>query len=81
MKHKGTITIESISQTDGIALYDNSGNKTVLVPRKEKSELMGNEAASAVEFINDPESKFLKECQDMNLKVLKCMEKMRVENA
>ena len=79
---KGTITIESISQTDGIALYDNSGNKTVLVPHKEKSELMGNEAASAVEFIKNPTNNpFLEECGTMSLKVLECMEKMRVSNA
>ena len=79
---KGTITIESISQTDGIALYDNSGNKTVLVTHKEKSELMGNEAASAVEFIKNPTNNpFLEECGTMSLKVLECMEKMRVSNA
>lgn len=77
----GTITIGSISQTDEISVYNNSGEKTVLLPDIEKKYLMGNEAASAVEFINDPESEFLKECQEMNLKVLKCMEKMRVENA
>lgn len=78
---KGTITIGSISQTDEISVFNNSGEKTVLLPDIEKKYLMGNEAASAVEFINDPESEFLKECQEMNLKVLKCMEKMRVENA
>lgn len=78
---KGTVTIGSISQTDEISIYNNSGERTELLPDVEKKYLMGNEAASAVEFINDPESKFLKECQDMNLKVLKCMEKMRVENA
>lgn len=78
---KGTVTIGSISQTDEISIYNNSGERTELLPDIEKKYLMGNEAASAVEFINDPESDFLKECQDMNLKVLKCMEKMRVENA
>lgn len=78
---KGTVTIGSISQTDEISVYNNSGERTELLPDIEKKYLMGNEAASAVEFINDPESEFLKECQDINLKVLKCMEKMRVENA
>ncbi len=78
---KGTITIGSISQTDEISVYDNKGEKTVLLPDIEKKYLMGNEAVSAVEFIENSESEFLKECQDMNLKVLRCMERMRVENA
>ena len=42
---------------------------------------MGNEAKSAVEFIKNPHSEHLKECQETNYKVLVCMEKMRVENA
>lgn len=78
---KGTVTIGSISQTDEISIYNNAGERTELLPDIEKKFLMGNEAASAVEFIKNPESEFLKECQDMNLKVLKCMERMRVENA
>lgn len=76
----GTVTIGSISQTDEICIYNNNGEKTELVPDIEKKYLMKNEAESAVVFISDPSSEFLKECQDMNLKVLKCMEKMRVKN-
>ena len=78
---KGTITIGSISQTDEISLYDNKGNETVLLPDIEKKYLMGNEAVSAVEFIRNPQSEFLKDCQERNLQVLRCMEKMRVTNA
>lgn len=73
----GTIAIGSISQTDNISLYDNEGNETVLVPDIDKKYHMGNEAQSAVEFIKNPNSELLKECQQMNLKVLRCMEKMR----
>ncbi len=76
----GTVTVGSISQTDEICIYNNDGEKTELVPDIEKKYLMKNEAESAVKFINDPSSEFLKECQDMNFKVLRCMEKMRVKN-
>ncbi len=77
----GTITIGSISQTDNIYLYNNSGEKTELVPDIDKKYHMGNEAKNAVQFIKNPKSELLKECQEMNLKVLRAMEKMRVENA
>lgn len=77
----GTVTIGSISQTDNIYLYNNNGEQQCLVPDIEKKYHMGNEAKSAVEFIKNPHSEFLKECQEMNMKVLECMEKMRVENA
>ena len=77
----GTIAIGSISQTDNIYLYNNSGEETQLVPDIDKKYHMGNEAQSAVEFMKNPDSELLKECQQMNLKVLRCMEKMRVENA
>ena len=77
---KGTIAIGSISQTDNIIFYDNQGTPTELVPDIDKKYHMGNEAKSCVEFINNPKSEFLQECQEMNLKVLQCMEKMRIEN-
>ena len=77
----GTIAIGSISQTDNIYLYNNQGDKQELVPDIDKKYHMANEAKNAVKFIINPESELLKECQDMNLKVLRCMEKMRVENA
>lgn len=77
----GTITIGSISQTDEISIYDNKGERTVLLPDIEKKYLMGNEARSAVRFIENPGDPFLKECQDMNLEVLRCMERMRVDDA
>ena len=77
----GTITIGSISQTDNICFYNNQGEKTELVPDIDKKYHMGNEAKNAVEFIRNPQSELLRECQEMNLKVLRCMEKMRVENA
>lgn len=77
----GTIAIGSISQADNIYLYNNSGEETELVPDIDKKYHMGNEAKSAVEFIKNPHSEHLRECQQMNLKVLRCMEKMRVKNA
>ncbi len=77
----GTVTIGSISQTDNIYLYNNDGEKTELVPDIDKKYHMGNEAKNAVQFIKNPQSEPLKECQEMNLKVLRAMEKMRVENA
>lgn len=77
----GTIAIGSISQTDNIYLYNNQGEKAELVPDIDKKYHMGNEAKNALEFIKNPANPLLKECQDMNLKVLTCMEKMRVENA
>lgn len=73
----GTITIGSISQTDNISVYNNSGEETVLVPDIDKKYHMGNEAQSAVEFIKNPNNEHLKECQKINLSVLRCMEKMR----
>lgn len=76
----GTITIGSISQTDNIYLYNNNGEKTELVPDIDKKYHMSNEARSAVEFIKKPLSEKLTECQEMNRKVLECMEKMRVKN-
>ncbi len=78
----GTVTIDSISKVDGIYLYNNSGEKEEIVAYKDKAELMGNEALSAVNFITDPESTkvFYKECRLMNEKVLRCMEKMRAKN-
>ena len=77
----GTITIGSISQTDNISLFNNNGEELVLVPDIDKKYHMGNEAKNAVEFIKNPHSELLKECQQTNLKVLRCMEKMRVNNA
>lgn len=77
----GTVTIGSISQTDEISIYDNNGEETVLLPDIEKKYLMGNEARSAVRFIENPDDPFLRECQEMNLKVLRCMERMRVDDA
>lgn len=77
---KGTIAIGSISQTDNISFYDNQGNKEELVPDIDKKFHMGNEAMSAVRFIKNPSDDFLGECQQMNFKVLSCMEKMRVKN-
>lgn len=82
MGDEGTITIGSISQTDNIYVYKNSGEKTELVPDINKKFHMGNEAQSAYNFITDMKSfeHFYKECRETNKKVLKCMEKMRVNN-
>ncbi len=77
---EGTIAIGSISQTDNIYFYDKNGTAEELVPDIDKKFHMGNEALSAVRFIKNPSDEFLYECQDMNLKVLKCMEKMRIKN-
>lgn len=79
----GTVTVDSISKLDGIRLYLNEEDMTVLNEKTEKKYLMGNEAKSAVEFILGGEKArdFLKECQVITEKVLVCMEKMRVENA
>lgn len=76
----GTVAIGSISQTDNIYVYNNKGEKTELVPDIDKKYHMGNEAKSALEFIKNPCSEKLRECQDMNIRVLRCMEKMRVKN-
>ena len=73
----GTIAIGSISQTDNISLFNNNGEENVLVPDIDKKYHMGNEAQSAVEFIKNPHSEHLKDCQKINLSVLRCMEKMR----
>ncbi len=83
MGDEGTVTIESISKLDGIRLFNNVGEETLLNGETDKKYLMGNEAKSAIDFIiNRKETdNFLKECQLMNEKVLLCMEKMRVENA
>ena len=81
MGDEGTVTIGSISQTDNIYIYKNNGEKTELVPDIDKKYHMGNEAKNAAQFIKNPQSELLKECQEMNLKVLRAMEKMRVENA
>lgn len=83
MGDEGTVTIDSISKLDGIKLYNNKGEETILNGETEKKHLMGKEAKSAVDFIvNRKETdKILKECQLMNEKVLLCMEKMRVKNA
>ena len=83
MGDEGTVTIESISKLDGIRLFNNDGEETLLNGETDKKYLMGNEAKSAIDFIiNRKETdNFLKECQLMNGKVLLCMEKMRVENA
>ncbi len=79
----GTIAIGSISQTDNIYLYDNNGVATELVPDIDKKYHMGNEALSALHFIEDMESfkEHYAECRQINEKVLACMEKMRVQNA
>lgn len=79
----GTIVIGSISQTDNIYLYDNNGVATELVPDIDKKYHMGNEALSALRFIEDTEGfrEHYRECRDLNEKVLACMEKMRVQNA
>lgn len=83
MGDEGTITIGSISQTDNIYIYKNNGEKTELVPDIDKKYHMGNEAQSAYNFITDMKSfeHFYKECRETNKKVLRCMEKMRVNNA
>jgi predicted dehydrogenase len=82
MGDEGTVTIGSISQTDEIYLFNNKGEKTLIKADEDKKILMGNEARSAVEFILNPEKtkEFLKECHEMNEKVLLCMERMRVKN-
>lgn len=79
----GTVTVDSISKLDGIRLYNNNGDETLLNGETEKKFLMGNEAKSAVDFIlrREETDKTLKECQELNEKVLLCMEKMRVQNA
>lgn len=79
----GTVTVDSISKLDGIRLYNNDGDETLLNGETEKKFLMGNEAKSAVDFIlhREETDKNLKECQELNEKVLLCMEKMRVQNA
>ncbi len=78
----GTITIGSVSQTDNIYLYNNNGEKTELVPDINKKYHMGNEARNAYNFITDFENhrELYEECRNINKKVLKCMEKMRIEN-
>ncbi len=83
MGDEGTVTIESISKLDGIRLFNNDGEETLLNSETDKKYLMGNEAKSAIDFIlrRKETDNFLKECQLMNEKVLLCMEKMRVENA
>lgn len=83
MGDEGTVIIDSISKLDGIRLFDNKGEETLLNGETEKKYLMGNEAKSAIDFILHKEKtdKILEECQLMNEKVLLCMEKMRVENA
>ncbi len=83
MGDEGTVTIDSISKLDGIKLYNNNGEETILNGETDKKYLMGNEAKSAIDFIlkRKETDEFLKECQLMNKKVLLCMEKMRVENA
>lgn len=83
MGDEGTVTIESISKLDGIRLFNNDGEETLLNGEIDKKYLMGNEAKSAIDFIlkRKETDNFLKECQSMNEKVLLCMEKMRVENA
>ena len=83
MGDEGTVTIDSISKLDGIRLFNNAGEETLLNGETDKKYLMGNEAKSASDFILERKEtdKFLKECQLMNEKVLLCMEKMRVENA
>lgn len=83
MGDEGTVTIGSISKLDNMYYFKNNGEAFPLVPETEKRFLMGNEAKSAVDFIlnRDKAKDFLKECQEMNEKVLLCMEKMRVENA
>ena len=79
----GTVTIGSISQTDNIYIYDNNGVGTALVPDIDKKYHMGNEALSALHFIEDMASyrEHYAECRLINEKVLACMEKMRVQNA
>ncbi len=79
----GTVTIGSISQTDNICLYDNNGASTVLVPDIDKKYHMGNEALSAVRFIEDMDNyrEHYLQCRRLNELVLTCMEKMRVQNA
>ncbi len=83
MGDEGTVTIDSISKLDGIRLFNDAGEETLLNGETDKKYLMGNEAKSAVDFIlkREETDNFLKECQLMNKKVLLCMEKMRVENA
>ena len=83
MGDEGTVTIGSISQTDNIYIYKNNGEKTELVPDIDKKYHMGNEAQSAYNFITDIKSyeRFYEECREINKKVLRCMEKMRVNNA
>lgn len=83
MGDEGTVTIESISKLDGIRIFNNSGEETLLNGETDKKYLMGNEAKSVIDFITNRKEtdNFLKECQLMNEKVLLCMEKMRVENA
>ena len=81
--HYKLAEMEKAGKLDGIILYNNEGEETILNGETDKKYLMGNEAKSAIDFILKREGtdKFLEECQLMNEKVLLCMEKMRVENA
>lgn len=83
MGDEGTVIIGSVSQTDNIYIYKNNGERTELVPDIDKKYHMGNEAQSAYNFITDMKSfeHFYKECREINKKTLRCMEKMRVDNA
>ncbi len=80
---EGTVTLESISKLDNIRLFSNDGSCSLLWGENPKAVLMGNEAKSALDFIENTNDfrDFYEECRRMNENVLICMEKMRVENA
>ena len=80
---KGTITIDSVSQLRGINWYDSKGSIADVLGYEEKTSLMANEARSMYNFLTDFEHTkgLYYECAAMSQKVLRCMEKMRIENA
>ena len=79
---EGTVTIDSVSQLQGINCYNKKGDIVDVLGSEDKITLMANEARSMYNFITDFEHNkgLYYECAAMSQKVLNCMEKMRTEN-
>ena len=74
---KGTVTVESISKTVNIKLYENNGNVTSVCGDRIKEEIMGFEASEFERFIVNPGDPKYFLCTETSVKVSEIMESIR----
>ena len=74
---EGTLTLESISKLEHVALTATDGTKTDLIGEKPKAELMANEARDMAAYVRGEKRDEYLALRRLTQQVLACMEQMR----